>query len=78
MQRTTQIYWASNDLYTVNADEIIRQQARARADAEFWERNKNAKIKRLEDTIPEKDTIISQKDAELLHLKEEIAKLKQQ
>ena len=35
---------ASNDLYTVNADEIIRQQARARADAEFWERNKNAKI----------------------------------
>ena len=29
---------ASNDLYTVNADEIIRQQARARADAEFWER----------------------------------------
>jgi predicted transposase/invertase (TIGR01784 family) len=76
---------ASNDLYTVNADEIIRQQARARADAEFWERNKNAKIKRLEDTIAEnqniiaeKDTIISQKDAELLHLKEEIAKLKQQ
>ena len=39
---------ASNDLYTVNADEIIRQQARARADAEFWERNKNAKIKQLE------------------------------
>ena len=35
---------ASNDLYTVNADEIIRQQARARADAEFWERNKNAKL----------------------------------
>lgn len=76
---------ASNDLYTVNSDEIIRQQARARADAEFWERNKNAKIKRLEDTIAEnqniiaeKDTIISQKDAELLHLKEEIAKLKQQ
>ena len=69
---------ASNDLYTVNTDEIIRQQARARADAEFWERNKNAKIKRLEDTIAEKDTIISQKDAELLHLKEEIAKLKQQ
>ena len=46
---------ASNDLYTVNADEIIRQQARARADAEFWERNKNAKIKQLEDTIIEQD-----------------------
>ncbi len=53
---------ASNDLYTVNADEIIRQQARARADAEFWERNKNAKIKRLEDTIAEKDNAIIEKD----------------
>ena len=76
---------ASNDLYTVNADEIIRQQARARADAEFWERNKNAKIKRLEDTIIEQDNtiaenqkLLAEKDAELLHLKEEIAKLKQQ
>ena len=75
---------ASNDLYTVNADEIIRQQARARADAEFWERNRNAKIKRLEDTIAEnqniiaeKDNVIAQKDTELRQLKEELAKLKQ-
>ena len=51
---------ASNDLYTVNADEIIRQQARARADAEFWERNKNAKIKQLEDTIIEQDNTIAE------------------
>ena len=51
---------ASNDLYTVNADEIIRQQARARADAEFLERNKNAKIKRLEDTIVERDNTIAE------------------
>ncbi len=75
---------ASNDLYTVNADEIIRQQARARADAEFWERNKNAKIKRLEDTIAERDNTIAEnkkmlaeKDAELLRLQKELAKLKQ-
>ena len=27
---------ASNDLYTINADELMRQQARARTDAEFW------------------------------------------
>ena len=81
---------ASNDLYTVNADEIIRQQARARADAEFWERNKNAKIKRLEDTIVERDNTIAknqkiitenkkmlaEKDAELLRLQKELAKFK--
>ena len=75
---------ASNDLYTVNADEIIRQQARARADAEFWERNRNAKIKRLEDTIIEQDNtiaenqkLLAEKDAELLRLQKELAKLKQ-
>ena len=75
---------ASNDLYTVNADEIIRQQARARADAEFCERNKNAKIKQLEDTIIEQDNTIAEnqklqaeKDAELLRLQKELAKLKQ-
>ena len=75
---------ASNDLYTVNADEIIRQQARARADAEFWERNKNAKIKQLEDTIIEQDRtiaenqkLLAEKDAELLRLQKELAKLKQ-
>lgn len=75
---------ASNDLYTVNADEIIRQQARAHADAEFWERNKNAKIKQLEDTIIEQDNtiaenqkLLAEKDAELLRLQKELAKLKQ-
>ena len=75
---------ASNDLYTVNADEIIRQQARARADAEFWERNKNAKIKQLEDTIIEQDNtiaenqkLLAEKNAELLRLQKELAKLKQ-
>lgn len=75
---------ASNDLYTVNTDEIIRQQARARADAEFWERNKNAKIKQLEDTIIEQDNtiaenqkLLAEKDAELLRLQKELAKLKQ-
>ena len=75
---------ASNDLYTVNADEIIRQQARARADAEIWERIKNAKIKQLEDTIIEQDNtiaenqkLLAEKDAELLRLQKELAKLKQ-
>ena len=65
-------------------NEIIRQQARARADAEFWERNKNAKIKQLEDTIIEQDNtiaenqkLLAEKDAELLRLQKELAKLKQ-
>ena len=35
---------ASNELYTINADEILRQQARARADAEFWERHTQAQL----------------------------------
>ena len=62
----------------------------ARADAEFWERNKNAKIKRLEDTIVERDNTIAknqkiitenkkmlaEKDAELLRLQKELAKFK--
>ena len=67
---------ASNELYTVNSDEIIRQQARARADAVFWERNLNYKIKQLEDIITENKKMLAEKDAELLQLKEELAKLK--
>ena len=51
---------ACNDLYTINGDDILRQQARARADAEFWERNKNAKIKGLEDEIAKKDAKLAE------------------
>ena len=47
-------------------------------------RNKNAKIKRLEDTIVERDNtiaenqkLLAEKDAELLRLQKELAKLKQ-
>ena len=50
----------------------------------FWERNKNAKIKQLEDTIIEQDNtiaenqkLLAEKDAELLRLQKELAKLKQ-
>lgn len=82
-QNNPDLLKASNDLYTVNSDEIIRQQARARADAEFWERNRNAKIKRLEDAVAEKDSqlaqnkkLLAEKDAELLQLQKELAKYK--
>ena len=75
---------ASNELYTINKDDLIRQQARARADAEFWERNRNARIKKLEEALTEKDNsiaeknaMIAEKDSEIHKLKEELAKLKQ-
>ena len=82
---------ASNELYTINKDDLIRQQARARADAEFWERNRNARIKKLEEAliekdnsiaeknsmIAEKDNALAEKDSEIHKLKEELAKLKQ-
>ena len=75
---------ASNELYTINKDDLIRQQARARADAEFWERNRNARIKKLEEALTEKDnsiaeknSMIAEKDSEIHKLKEELAKLKQ-
>ena len=68
---------ASNELYPINKDDLIRQQARARADAEFWERNRNARIKKLEEDLIEKDKSIAEKDSEIHKLKEELAKLKQ-
>ena len=54
---------ASNELYTINKDDLIRQQARARADAEFWERNRNARIKKLEEALIEKDNSIAEKNS---------------
>ena len=51
---------ASNELYTINADEILRQQARARADAEFWERHTQAKMKKQAETIQQQGETIQQ------------------
>lgn len=62
---------ASNDLYVINADEIMRQQARARADAEFWERHTKAKLQRMEEELQEKDVELQKKD-EALHEKDEV------
>ena len=54
---------ASNDLYVINADEIMRQQARARADAEIWERHTKAKLQRLEEELQEKNSKIAEQQA---------------
>lgn len=53
---------ASNDLYTINADEIFRQQARARADAEFWERHTKAKLQKQEEIIQQQAAQLEEKD----------------
>ena len=38
---------ASDELYKVNKDDILRQQTRVRADAEFWEKVHNARIEKM-------------------------------
>ena len=70
---------ASNDLYEINADELMRQKARARADAEFWERNKNAKLKKQEEIIEkqkkslaEQQTLLEEKDAMIRTLQSQL------
>ena len=70
---------ASNDLYEINADELMRQKARARADAEFWERNKNAKLKKQEEIIEkqkkslaEQQTLLEEKVAMIRTLQSQL------
>ena len=71
---------ASDDLYTINADELLRQQARARADAEFWERHTKAKLQKQEETIrqqvaqlEEKENVIAEKEKEIEQLRAQLA-----
>ena len=78
---------ASDELYKVNKDDILRQQARARADAEFWEKVHNARMEKMQEEleknkeelskkdaiISEKDSVISEKDNEIKRLKEQLA-----
>ena len=78
---------ASDELYKVNKDDILRQQARARADAEFWEKVHNARMEKMQEEleknkeelskkdaiISEMDSVISAKDNEIKRLKEQLA-----
>ena len=78
---------ASDELYKVNKDDILRQQARARADAEFWEKEHNARMEKMQEEleknkeelskkdaiISEKNSVISEKDNEIKRLKEQLA-----
>ena len=69
---------ASNELYTINADEILRQQARARADAEFWERHTQAQLQKQAAIIQEQEEALQQKDATIAMQAELIRKLQDQ
>ena len=74
---------ALESLYVANSDEIVRQQCRAREDAERMERTLQRDLKLLQDTvdsqaeeiqsmqseIDEKDALIVEKDAEIARLK---------
>ena len=74
---------ALESLYVANSDEIVRQQCRAREDAERMERTLQRDLKLLQDTvdsqaeeiqsmksrIDEKDVAIAEKDAEIARLK---------
>ena len=78
---------ASDELYKVNKDDILRQQARARADAEFWEKVHNARMEKMQEEleknkeelakkdaiISERNSVISEKDNEIKRLKEQLA-----
>ena len=64
---------ASDELYKVNKDDILRQQARARADAEFWEKVHNARMEKMQEELSKKDALISEKDNEIKRLKEQLA-----
>lgn len=69
---------ASNELYTINADEILRQQARARADAEFWERHTQAQLQKQAAIIQEQEEALQQKDETIAMQAELIRKLQDQ
>ena len=83
---------ASDELYKVNKDDILRQQARARADAEFWEKVHNARMEKMQEEleknkeelskkdaiISEKENVILEKDSVISEKNNEIKRLKEQ
>ena len=56
---------AAESLYIANADEIVRQQCRAREDAEKRERSLLKGIRRAEEKIAEQEKQLAEKDNQL-------------
>ena len=69
---------ASDELYKVNKDDILRQQARARADAEFWEKVHNARMEKMQEELEKNKEELSNKDALISEMDNEIKRLKEQ
>ena len=56
---------ASDELYKVNKDQILREQARARADADRRERRQKAQLKQLQEDLAQKEALLSEQNAAL-------------
>ena len=65
---------ASDELYKVNKDDILRQQARARADAEFWEKVHNARMEKMQEELEKNKEELEKNKEELEKNKEELSK----
>ena len=65
---------ASATLYKLNADEIIRQQCRAREDYYQLENTHIRSIKMLEDELAEKNASLAEKDTLIQALEEKLKK----
>ncbi len=64
---------AVESLYVANADEIVRQQCRAREDAERLERTLKRDNKLLKEHLAERDATIADKDARIAELEAQLA-----
>lgn len=64
---------AVESLYAANADEIVRQQCRAREDAERLERTLKRDNKLLKELLAERDATIADKDARIAELEAQLA-----
>ena len=69
---------ASDELYKVNKDDILRQQARARADAEFWEKVHNARMEKMQEELEKNKEELEKSKEELAQNKEQLSKSEQE
>ena len=65
---------AATNLYIANSDEIVRQQCRAREDAERRERTLERNNRLLKEALVEKEVALAEKDKEIFRLKEMLKK----
>ena len=65
---------AAENQYIANSDEIVRQQCRAREDAERRERTLERNNRLLKEALVEKEVALAEKDKEIFRLKEMLKK----